>query len=148
MGFILTAFGLLLLVVALAGIGLGIYMAVEPKTRASGKLFAIWWVPGVAAASGVLMRDIVTFTVGVICFLIAGAVMVFEDSRPRKAPARKGSTWPEARWATDSLTPKRPPGEQDQGFWEGRLLTRPPLPRNSVIAILAAETAPRRSWGG
>jgi hypothetical protein len=89
MGFILTTIGLLLLVVALAGIGLGIYMAVEPKTRASGKLFAIWWVPGVAAASGVLMRDIVTFTVGVICFLIAGAMMVFEDSRPRKSQARK-----------------------------------------------------------
>ena len=35
------------------------------------------------------MRDIVTFTVGVICFLIAGAMMVFEDSRPRKAPARE-----------------------------------------------------------
>ena len=89
MGFVLTAIGILLLVVALAGIGLGIYMAVEPKTRASGKLFAIWWVPGVAAASGVLMRDIVTFTVGVICFLIAGAMMVFEDSRARKAPARE-----------------------------------------------------------
>jgi hypothetical protein len=89
MGFILTAIGLLLLVIALAGIGLGIYMAVEPKTRASGKHFAIWWVPGVAAASGALMRDVVTFTVGVICFLIAGAMMVFEDSRPRKSQARE-----------------------------------------------------------
>ena len=88
MGVILTAIGLLLLVVALAGVGLGIYMAVEPKTRASGKLFAIWWVPGVAAASGILMRDIVTFTVGVICFLFAGAMMVFEDSRPRKSQVR------------------------------------------------------------
>jgi hypothetical protein len=88
MGLVLTAIGLLLLVVALAGVGLGIYMAVEPKTRASGKLFAIWWVPGVAAASGILMRDIVTFTVGVICFLVAGAMMVFEDSRPRKSQVR------------------------------------------------------------
>jgi hypothetical protein len=86
--FILTAIGFLLLVVALAGIGLGIYMAVEPKTRTSGKLFAIWWVPGLAAASGVLMRDVVTFTVGLICFLIAGAVMVFEDSRLRKSQVR------------------------------------------------------------
>ena len=81
----MTVIGLLLLVVALAGIGLGIYMAVEPKTRASGKLFAIWWVPGVAAASGVLMRDVVTFTVGLVCFLIAGVMMVLEDSRPRKS---------------------------------------------------------------
>jgi hypothetical protein len=88
MGLILTVIGLLLLVVALAGIGLGIYMALEPKTRASGKLFAIWWVPGLAAASGVLMRDVVTFTVGSICFLIAGAVMVLEDSRPRKSQVR------------------------------------------------------------
>jgi hypothetical protein len=88
MGVVSTVVGLLLLVVALAGIGLGIYMAVEPKTRASGKLFAIWWVPGLAAASGILMRDVVTFTVGLICFLIAGAVMVFEDSRPRKSQVR------------------------------------------------------------
>jgi hypothetical protein len=88
MGVVLTVMGLLLLLVALAGIGLGIYMAVEPKTRASGKLFAIWWVPGLAAASGILMRDVVTFTVGLICFLIAGAVMVFEDSRPRKSQVR------------------------------------------------------------
>jgi uncharacterized membrane protein len=86
--FILTATGFLLLVVALLCVGLGIYMAVEPKTRASGKLFAIWWVPGLAAASGVLMRDVVTFTVGSVCFLIAGAVMVFEDSRPRKSQVR------------------------------------------------------------
>jgi hypothetical protein len=88
MGVILTVIGLLLLAVALAGIGLGVYMAIEPKTRASGKLFAIWWVPGVAAASGVLMRDVVTFTVGLICFLIAGAMIVFEDSRPRRPQVR------------------------------------------------------------
>lgn len=88
MSFILTVIGFLLLVAALAGIGLGIYMAVEPKTRASGKLFAIWWVPGLAAASGVLMHDVVTFTVGLICFLIAGAVMVFENSRLRKSQVR------------------------------------------------------------
>ena len=81
-----------MLVVALAGIALGIYMAVEPKTRASGKLFAIWWVPGVATASGVLMRDVVTFAVGIVCFLVAGAVMVLEDGNPRKVQVRgKGS---------------------------------------------------------
>jgi len=77
-----------LLVLALLGVGLGIYMAVEPQTRASGELFAIWWVPGLAAASGVLMHDVVTFTVGSVCFLIAGVVMVFEDSRPRKSQVR------------------------------------------------------------
>src|SRR5688572_33269230 len=91
MGAILTVIGFLLLVVAFAGIGLGSYMAVEPKTRASGKLFDIWWVPGLAAASGILMRDVVTFTVGLTCFSIAGAVMVFEDSRPRKSQVRGNS---------------------------------------------------------
>jgi hypothetical protein len=83
--FILTAIGLLLLVVALAGVALGIYMAVDPRTRGSGGLFAIWWVPVLAAASGVLMRDIVTFSVGIFCFVVAGAGIVLQDGRLRKA---------------------------------------------------------------
>jgi len=86
--FILTAIGLLLLVVALAGIALGVYMAVDPRTRGSGGLFAIWWVPVLAAASGVLMRDVVTFTVGIVCFVVAGAVIVLHDGRLRKAQDR------------------------------------------------------------
>jgi hypothetical protein len=116
--FVLTAIGLLLLVVALAGIGLGMYMAAEPKTRASGKLFAIWWVPGLAAASGVLMRDVVTFTVGSICFLIAGAVMVFEDSRPRKSQVRgKGdlARGPEGDRRLDSEKTPREKRTRDSG---------------------------------
>jgi hypothetical protein len=87
--FILTAIGLLLLVVALAGMALGIYMAVEPGNRESGRLFAIWWVPGLAAASGVLMRDVVTFGVGIVCFVVAGTVILFEASRPRKMQVRE-----------------------------------------------------------
>jgi hypothetical protein len=116
--FILTAIGFLLLVAALAGIGLGIYMAVEPKTRASGKLFAIWWVPGLAAASGVLMRDVVTFTVGLICFLIAGSVMLFEDSRPRKSQVRgKGALVrrPEGNRRLDSEKTTRENKARDSG---------------------------------
>jgi len=116
--FILTAIGLLLFVIALAGIGLGIFMAVEPKTRASGKHFAIWWVSGLAAASGVLMRDVVTFTVGLICFLIAGAVMVFEDSRPRKSQVRgKGdlSRGPEGDRRLDSEKTTREKRIRDSG---------------------------------
>jgi hypothetical protein len=35
------------------------------------------------------MRDVVTFTVGLICFLIAGAAIVFEDRRPRKPRVRE-----------------------------------------------------------
>jgi len=90
---ILTAFGILLLLAALAGMALGIFMALDPKTRESGRFFAIWWVPGVAAACGVLMRDVVTFTVGVVCFLVAGGVILFEDRRPRK-PEVRGKTDP------------------------------------------------------
>jgi hypothetical protein len=118
MGVILTVIGVLLLVIALAGIGLGIYMAVEPKTRASGKLFAIWWVPGLAAASGVLMRDVVTFTVGLICFLIAGAVVVFEDRRPRKSQVRgKGdlARGPEDNRRLDSEKVSREKRTRDSG---------------------------------
>jgi hypothetical protein len=83
-GFILTVIGTLLLLVSLAGIAFGAFMAVDPKTRESGKLFAIWWVPVAAAAGGVLMRDVVTFTIGVLCFLVAGAVFTFEDGKTRK----------------------------------------------------------------
>ena len=118
MSFILTAIGLLLLVTALAGIGLGIYMAVEPKTRASGKLFAIWWVPGLAAASGVLMRDVVTFTVGLICFLIAGSVMLFEDGRPPKSQVQgKGDLvrGPEGNRRLDSEKTTRENKARDSG---------------------------------
>ncbi len=91
MGFILTAIGTLLLLASLAGVTFGAYMALDSKTRESGKLFAVWWVPAAAAASGVLMRDIVTFSVGVLCFLVAGAVFTFEDGRgPRPAIKRVG----------------------------------------------------------
>ena len=78
---ILTAIGILLLLTSVAGVTFGVYMAADNKTREAGKLFAIWWVPAVAAASGVLMRDVVTFTVGTLCFLVAGAVFTFENGR-------------------------------------------------------------------
>lgn len=78
MSFLLTAFGYLALAVSLAGISFGVFMATNPKTRDTGKYFALWWVPGAAAASGVVMRDIVTFTIGFVCFCVAGAVFAFE----------------------------------------------------------------------
>jgi hypothetical protein len=87
--FILTAIGLLLLTISLGGVALGLYMAAEPKTRARGILFAVLWLPGLAATSGVLMRDVVTFTVGVLCFLVAGAVFILEGDRPYEPPAEK-----------------------------------------------------------
>ena len=78
---ILAVIGVLLLLASLAGIAFGVYMAADPKTRESGGLFAVWWVSAAAAASGLLMRDVVTFTVGVLCFLVAGAVFTFEDGK-------------------------------------------------------------------
>jgi hypothetical protein len=87
MGFVLTTIGLLLLIVCLAGVALGLYMAADSKTREGGWLFAVWWVPAVAAASGVLMRDVVTFTVGTLCFLVAGAVFVLGGDGSRKPSA-------------------------------------------------------------
>lgn len=74
MSFVLTVLGTLLLLFFLAGLSLGVFMATDAKTRQLGWLFALWWVPGVAAATGVLMRDLVTFTVGTLCFMLAGVV--------------------------------------------------------------------------
>ena len=86
--FVLTAIGLLLLAISLAGMALGLYMAADRRTRSRGKLFAILWVPALAASSGVLMRDIVTFTVGLLCFLIAGTVFALQGDAPNEPPAR------------------------------------------------------------
>jgi len=82
---ILTAIGLLLLVISLAGVALGLYMAADRRTREGGWLFAVLWVPGLAAASGILMRDVVTFTVGVLCLLAAGTVFVLRSDTSQKA---------------------------------------------------------------
>ena len=87
MSFVLSAIGLVLLVISLAGIALGLYMAVDKRTRSRGRLFAVLWVPALAASSGVLMRDVVTFTVGLLCFLIAGTVYAIQGDVPKKPPA-------------------------------------------------------------
>lgn len=81
MSFVLIVIGVALLLVCLAGVALGIYMASEDKTRESGVLFALCWVSGAAGAVGVAMRDWVTFLVGTLCFLLAGAVfLLFGDA--------------------------------------------------------------------
>lgn len=88
MGLILTFFGILLLLATLAAVAFGLFMAMEPNNKEQGRLFAIWWVPAVAAAFGVLMKDVVTFTVGLLCFFVAGAVFTFAGSDPVKPTKR------------------------------------------------------------
>ena len=109
MSFVLTIIGVLLLLFCLAGIALGVYMASEEKNREAGVLFAICWVSGAAGAAGVAMRDWVTFLVGMICFLVAGAVFVLfggvaggpgkrdRDKPPRRAPEGSEKTTKENR---------------------------------------------------
>ncbi|HKH11776.1 MAG TPA: hypothetical protein VKA73_11620 [Rubrobacter sp.] len=82
MSFVLIVIGVALLLICLAGVAIGVYMASEHKTREPGVLFALCWVSGAAGAAGVAMRDGVTFLVGTACFLVAGAVFVlFGDAR-------------------------------------------------------------------
>ena len=79
-----------MLLVFLAGIGLGVFMATNQNTRQVGWMFALWWVPGAAAAVGVLVRDLVTFTVGAVCFLVAGIVFLLKSVSMRRAHLKRG----------------------------------------------------------
>ena len=83
----LTAIGLLLLAISLGGVALGLYMAADRRTREGGLLFAVLWIPGLAAASGILMRDVVSFTVGALCLLAAGAVFVLRGDKSQESKA-------------------------------------------------------------
>ena len=93
MGFLLTlllvVIGLLLLLLSLAVVAFGVYMALDKRHRERGIFLAVWWVPAVAASIGILMRDSVTFTVGVLCFVVAGTALVL-DLRGTRKPARQG----------------------------------------------------------
>lgn len=81
MSFLLSVIGFVMLAASLAGIVFGVFMAISSKTSAAGKYFALWWIPGAAAASGVIMKDIVTFAIGFACFCVAGAVFGLEARR-------------------------------------------------------------------
>lgn len=97
MSLLLTFIGILLLIPAAIGVGLGLYMATSHNLRESGLLFALWWVPGAAAASGVLMRDPVTFVVGLLCWAVAGLALFINGrltSRARPRTARKPEETP------------------------------------------------------
>ena len=80
--------------VSLPGISFGAFMAVDRNTREAGWLFAVGWVPAVAAAGGVLMRDAVTFTVGLLCFLVAGAVFILDGESTRRPPVKRSAQTP------------------------------------------------------
>ena len=111
MGFLLTlllvVIGLLLLLLSLAVVAFGVYMALDERHRERGIFLAVWWVPAVAASIGILMRDSVTFTVGVLCFLVAGTALVL-DLRGTRKPARQ-------RPARQKPTGQEPVGQEPVG---------------------------------
>ena len=105
MSFVLVAIGVALLVVCLAGVAIGVFMASDVRTREAGVHFALCWVAAAAGAAGVAMRDAVTFLVGTICFLVAGAVfLLFGDaevgSGRRERPRPSGGDVPEGSTKT------------------------------------------------
>jgi len=108
-GFLLTlllvVIGLLLLLLSLAVVAFGTYMALDERHREPGVFLAIWWIPAVAASIGILMRDLVTLTVGVICFVVAGAALVLDLRGTRKLTKQR----PASR-----RPPRREPARQEE----------------------------------
>ena len=90
---LVVVIGLLLLLLSLAVVAFGAYMALNERYREPGVFLAVWWIPAVAASIGILMRDLVTLTVGVLCFVVAGAALVLDLRGTRKPtmhrPARR-----------------------------------------------------------
>jgi membrane-bound ClpP family serine protease len=87
-GILLLLVGALLLFLALAAVVFGLVMAFDQRTRQFGLFFALWWVPAVAAAGGILMWDLATFAIGVFCFAVAGAAYALEHRSLQRASAR------------------------------------------------------------
>ena len=104
---LLVVIGLLLLLLSLAVFAFGVYMALDERHRERGIFLAVWWIPAVAASIGILMRDSVTFTVGVLCFLVAGTALVL-DLRGTRKPARQ-------RPARQKPTGQEPVGQEPVG---------------------------------
>jgi hypothetical protein len=117
-GFLLTlllvVIGLLLLLLSLAVFAFGVYMALDERNRERGIFLAVWWIPAVAASIGILMRDSVTFTVGVLCFVVAGTALVL-DLRGTRRPVRQrpaGRSPAGQRPAEPEPTSQEEPAEQ------------------------------------
>ena len=86
---LLVVVGLLLLLLSLAGLAFGVFMAFDERNREQGIFFAIWLVPAVAASLGIVLRDWVTFTIGTLCFVIAGAALALERHGSREQPRNR-----------------------------------------------------------
>jgi hypothetical protein len=106
---LLVVVGLLLLLLSLAGLTFGVFMAFDERNREQGIYFAIWLVPAVAASLGIVLRDWVTFTIGALCFVIAGAALALERHGSREQP-RNRRTSP----ANTGAKKKRPLSEKLQ----------------------------------
>jgi hypothetical protein len=106
---LLVVVGLLLLLLSLAGLAFGVFMAFDERNREQGVFFAIWLVPAVAASLGIVLRDWVTFTIGVLCFVVAGAALALERHGSKKQ-ARSRRTSP----ASTGAKKKRPLSKKPQ----------------------------------
>ena len=106
---LLVVAGLLLLLLSLAGVAFGVFMAFDERNREQGVFFAIWLVPAVAASLGIVLRDWVTFTIGALCFIIAGAALALERYGS-KEQTRSRRTSPAS--ANAGAKKKRPLSEQ------------------------------------
>ena len=105
--------GVLLLLPSVLGVVFGAWMSTHPRTRESGGLFALLWVPAVAAAVGILLRDPVTFVVSAVCFVVAGVALYVSGrisaagkpaARRTTAENRKNSTSAES---TEETPPRK-----------------------------------------
>ncbi len=86
MTLLLVVIGLLLLLLSLAGLAFGVFMALDERNREQGIFFAIWLVPAVAASLGIVLRDWVTFIIGTLCFVVAGAALALEHHGSKEQP--------------------------------------------------------------
>lgn len=140
MNFLLTLLlmvvGLSLLLLSLAGLAFGVFMALDERNREQGIFFAIWLVPAVAASLGIVLRDWVTFTIGVLCFVIAGAALALErhgskgKARSRRTSPASANTGAKKKRSVSEKPQKSPRAGVEQLFemsrrwFSGRARTR------------------------
>lgn len=112
MGALITFVGILIGLVSLVGLALGLFMAVDHRTREPGLLFTLWWTPALAAAAGIIMRDPVTFFVGVFCFVVAGLALYFERAYARKAAKAKRFSADSERTTSQAIETRNRTGDK------------------------------------